>query len=110
NTDLLKPYRGESFYVFHPAFGYFGDAYGLKQEAVELEGKAPTPRQLSTLIKKARTENVRIIFVQPQFDKKSAEAVSNSIDGAVVPMDPLAKDVLKNLEEMAMKVGKALKR
>ena len=42
----LAPYRGQAFYVFHPAFGYFADAYGLRQESVEIEGKSPTPRQL----------------------------------------------------------------
>ena len=37
--QALKPYRGQSFYVFHPAFGYFGAAYGLKQQAVEVGGR-----------------------------------------------------------------------
>ena len=27
----LAPYRDASFFVFHPAFGYFADAYGLQQ-------------------------------------------------------------------------------
>jgi zinc transport system substrate-binding protein len=105
---VLAPYKGQSFYVFHPAFGYFADAYGLKQEAVEVEGKSPSPRQLAELIHKARAENVHIIFVQPQFASASAAAVASSIDGAVVPMDSLAKDVLKNLDDMAAKIDAAL--
>ena len=40
---MLAPYRGHSFYVFHPGFGYFADAYGLRQEAVEAGGHSPTP-------------------------------------------------------------------
>jgi len=36
----LAPVKGKSFFVFHPAFGYFGDEYGLKQVAVEIEGTA----------------------------------------------------------------------
>jgi zinc transport system substrate-binding protein len=105
----LAPCRGKSFYVFHPEFGYFGDAYGLKQEAVEVGGKSPTPRQLYQLIKQARADGVRIIFLQPQFDPRAAEAVAAAIDGAVVPIDPLAKDVIANLEDMAGKIGKAVK-
>lgn len=108
--NVLAPFSGRSFYVFHPAFGYFADAYGLKQEAVELEGKSPTPRRLAALIKKAKAENVRIIFVQPQFDPKSAETIATAIGGAVVPMDSLPHDVLANLEEMAAKIEKALNR
>ncbi len=104
---VLEPYRGRSFYVFHPAFGYFGDAYGLKQHPVEVRGRSPTPRQLRTLIKKAKAENVKIIFVQPQLDRRSAQAVAEAVGGAVVPIDPLAGDVLKNLEDIAAKIEKA---
>jgi zinc transport system substrate-binding protein len=106
--EVLAPYQGRAFYTFHPAFGYFGDAYGLVQVPVEAEGKRPTPRQLAELIRRARREQVRIVFVQPQFDHKSAGAVASGIGGAVVPMDPLARDVLANLEEMAAKIEAAL--
>lgn len=105
---VLAPFKGQSFFVFHPAFGYFGDAYGLRQEAVELEGKSPTPKQLAALIAKARRQRVRIIFVQPQFDSRSVRAVAEAIGGAVVPMDPLAKDVLGNFEVMASEIQRAL--
>jgi len=108
--EVLAPYKGQSFYVFHPGFGYFGDAYGLNQEAVEIQGKSPTPRQLARLVTKARADNVKIIFVQPQFDTKSAEAVANAIGGAVVAMDPLARDVLGNFSRMAGKIKAALAR
>ena len=107
---MLKPYRGQTYYVFHPAFGYFGDAYGLRQEAVEVGGKKPTPRQLRGLIKRARAEGVKIIFVQPQFDRRSARVVADAVGAAVVPIDPLARDVLKNLEEMASRIEKALRK
>lgn len=105
----LAAYKGRTFYVFHPAFGYFARAYGLDQRAVQVEGKSPTPRQLQELIQMARDENVRIIFVQPQFESRSAEAVAEAIDGAVVPLDPLARDVLSNLEKIARQVEDALK-
>ena len=105
---VLKPHRGRSFYTFHPAFGYLADAYGLVQEAVEIEGKSPSPKALNRLMEKARKEGVRIIFVQPQFDDKSARAVAQAIDGAVIPMDALKWDVLDNLRTMAEKIDLAL--
>ena len=107
---ILKPYAGRPFYVFHPSFGYFADAYGLKQEAVETEGKIPTPKQLQALIHKARSEGVKVIFVQPQFDKRAAETIAAGIGGEVIRIDPLAGDVLHNLEEIAVKIEQALKR
>lgn len=42
-TELLAPCRGKEFFVFHPSFGYFGDAYGLKQVAIEEGGKERAP-------------------------------------------------------------------
>jgi len=107
--QILAPFKGQSFYVFHPAFGYFADAYGLKQIPVEIEGKSPTPRQIEQLIKRARMEGVRIIFIQPQFDRKSAEAIARAIGGSVVSIDPLANDILAGLEEIAMQISGALK-
>lgn len=108
-TTTLAPYRGKTFYVFHPAFGYFAKAYGLKQKAVEINGKSPTPRQLTALIRQAREDRVRTIFVQPQFDSKSADTVAKAIDGAVVPIDPLAQEVLQNLSTIAATIEQALR-
>ncbi len=107
---LLKPFNGETFFVYHPAFGYFADSYNLKQKAVEIEGKRPTPRELTRLIKEARKDNARIIFVQPQFNKKSAEVVARAINGAVVALNPLSENVIKNLQHIANEIEKALKK
>ena len=109
-AETLAPLKGSTFYVFHPAFGYFGDRYGLEQVAVEIEGKEPSPKQLSNLINKARNEGVRVIFVQPQYAKKDAETIAREIGGAVVPMNPLPREYLENLEHMASLLKKALMR
>ncbi|UCB45872.1 MAG: zinc ABC transporter substrate-binding protein [Spirochaetota bacterium] len=106
--ELFKPYRGRTFFVFHPSFGYFADTYGLKQIPIEIEGKSPTPRQIEALIKEAKRQNARIIFVSPQFSQKSAEIISRAIGGAVVPINPMEKNVLKNLEDIALKIHKSL--
>ena len=106
--QVLAPCRGATFFVFHPAFGYFAHAYGLHQEAVETDGKAPTPRQLARLIAGAKEKQARVIFVQPQFDRKSVDAVARAIGGSVVPLDPLAPNVPANLRTMARKIHAAL--
>jgi len=109
-SETLAPLKGSKFYVFHPAFGYFGDRYGLEQVAVEIEGKGPLPKQLSNLINKARNEGVRVIFVQPQYAKKDAETIAREIEGAVVPMNPLPREYLENLENMASLLRRSLMR
>ncbi|MDO8946334.1 MAG: zinc ABC transporter substrate-binding protein [Desulfocapsaceae bacterium] len=105
--DELASFQGTSFYVFHPAFGYFAHTYHLRQEAIETGGKSPTPRQLSALITQARANKAHVIFVQPQFDPKSAAAIADAIGGEVIPLDPLAEDVITNLEIMAKKIKAA---
>ena len=87
----------------------FWRAYGLKQIPVQIGGKEPTARQLARLIQLAKEDQVKVIFVQPQFSKKSAEALAQAIGGAVVLLDDLAPDYLKNLREMAAKLDSALR-
>ncbi len=105
---LLAPFRGRAFYVFHPAYGYFADAFGLRQVAVEVEGKRPSPRRLERLIEQARADRVRVVVVQPQFATGTAEVIAREIGGEVVPIDPLARDYVKNLDAMAAKIAQAL--
>jgi zinc transport system substrate-binding protein len=107
-AKALAPVKGKELFVFHPAYGYLADRYGLKQVAVETGGKEPSARQLATLVDQAKESGARVIFMQPQFDRRNAETVAKAIGGAVVSLDPLGADYLKNLEEMASKVESAL--
>ncbi len=100
---------GLQFMVFHPAWGYFASAYGLKQVPIEIEGKNPKPAQLKELIEHARESGVRVVFAQPQFSTKSAELVAREIGGQVAFADPLAEDWIANLREIAGKFHEALK-
>jgi zinc transport system substrate-binding protein len=104
----LQAFAGATFYTFHPSFGYFAHDYGLIQETVEIEGKSPTPKQLRHLITAAKKDGARVIFSQPQFDPKSAEAVARAIGGQVIPLDPLAYDVAANLKLIAGNIAAAL--
>jgi zinc transport system substrate-binding protein len=105
----LQGYKGKKILVFHPAFGYFCDHYEIQQVPIEIEGKSPSPKQIEQIIKQARKDNIRILFVQPQFDRKSAEKIAEVIDGAVVSLNPLHEDVLENLREIAEKIQPALR-
>ncbi|MEP0846090.1 MAG: zinc ABC transporter substrate-binding protein [Phycisphaerae bacterium] len=107
-SKLLAPYRGREFYVFHPAYGYFADAYGLKQAPIEIEGKEPGPRALAQLIERARAAGTKVIFYQPQYSKAAAEAVARAIGASVVPLDPQPRDWLAAMDELAAALEQAL--
>jgi zinc transport system substrate-binding protein len=91
---------GARFMVFHPSWGYFAQAYGLEQVPIEIEGKDPKPAQLKELIRRAREQGIKVVFVQPQFSSKSAEMVAREIGGQVVAVDPLAANWAENLREV----------
>ena len=95
--------------MFHPAFGYFADAYGLKQKSVETEGKAPTPRQLRRWCKQARAEGVKVIFLQPQFESARPRR-SPRRSAARSCRSTLAPDVLQNLDDVAAKIAAVVSR
>lgn len=99
-SGKLKELRGKTIFVYHPAFGYFLDRYGLRQETVELGGKQPSPKQLRKLIEKAKEQQVKVIFVQPQFQRRSAQALANAIGARVAEIDSLAGNYLENLRHM----------
>ncbi|AHC13812.1 Zinc ABC transporter, periplasmic-binding protein ZnuA [Salinispira pacifica] len=107
-SDVLEPFQGNKFFVFHPAFGYFGDDYGLTQIAIETGGKEPAPAVLEEIIAHATEEGVKIIFVQPEFSQNSAEAIADAIDGTVVSLSPLNPDYVNNLRHIAGEIRSSL--
>lgn len=107
-TRLLAPIKGQAFFAYHPAFGYLGDDYGLRQVAVELGGKEPGPKRMVLLIEQAKELGVKVIFVQPQLNPAGAESIARAINAVVVPMDPLVYDYLDNLEQMARQLSQGL--
>jgi zinc transport system substrate-binding protein len=98
---ILAGAERRSFLVFHPAWGHFAEAYGLRQVAIEHEGKEPGPHRLAELIEHARRDGVGVVFVQPQFDRASAEVVARELGARVETLDPLAPDWEANLRRAA---------
>jgi zinc transport system substrate-binding protein len=93
----LAGLHGRYFLVFHPAWGYYADAFGLEQIAAEEEGKTLIPRQMQRVIEKARTHGIKVVFVSPQFSTSQAETIAAEIGGVTQVVDPLAADYQANL-------------
>jgi zinc transport system substrate-binding protein len=107
--SIFSGKSGQPFMVFHPSWGYFAQAYGLKQVPIEIEGKEPKPAQLRELIEHARKGGIKFVFVQPQFSARSAKLIAGEIGGQVVLADPLAEDWAGNLRAVARKFKTALR-
>ncbi len=104
----LSGKEGSSFIVYHPAWGYFADYYGLVEVPVEIEGKEPSVKDMQGVIDEANEKNIKVIFVQTGFSTVSASAIANEIGGEVVEVDPLAKDYIDNLAKVAEAFEKGL--
>jgi len=102
--ETLDRYAGRPFLVFHPSWGCFAEEYGLRQLAVEREGKEPSAHELAELIRSARDEGIRVVFVQPQHSARAASTIADAIDGRVEPLDPLASDWPQNLRRVAARI------
>ena len=93
----LAKLNNRYFIVSHPSWGYYAEAYDLIQLPIEVEGKEVRAKSLVKLIEFAKSKNIHRVFVQKQFNKKSAEIVAREIIADVIELDPLAEDYIANL-------------
>ncbi|PXV65149.1 metal ABC transporter solute-binding protein, Zn/Mn family [Halanaerobium congolense] len=110
NKEILAPYEGEEILVYHPAFGYFIEHYGLEMIAIEAEGKEPGPRHLQEIIEFAKAEGINNVFYQAEIDSTKTRAVAEELGGKTIQLNPLAKNYLENLKIMAVKMEAELKK
>ncbi|MDR1382295.1 MAG: zinc ABC transporter substrate-binding protein [Planctomycetaceae bacterium] len=99
--EMLDPLRGKTVYAYHPTYGYFCEEFGLTQKAIEIEGKPPTPKNLADWIHDAKDEQVRVILVQPEFNRSAAEKIAESTGATLVPHSTLDADYFRSLRELA---------
>ena len=87
--NTLKDYQGHEFIMFHPSLSYFAREYGLNEYSLEPGGKEPTPQRMAELVKLARKENIRVIYIQSDWDREQARVFAEEIDGEIIEMWPL---------------------
>lgn len=86
----LAPVKDRPFVVFHDAYQYLEDAFGLNAigaVAVTPE-KPPGPKSLTALRKRIKTSRARCVFREPQFPAKLAETVAEGTGARIVVLDP----------------------
>jgi zinc transport system substrate-binding protein len=105
--ERLAPFAGRCIFLYHPAWGYFCDAYGLRQMAIEVEGKEPSDEELTRIQEQMRAESAGTLFVQPQISGRSVDAVARAVGAEVKTLDPLARDVIQNLRDAARIVAES---
>lgn len=100
-TKLFQAPHNSTIMVSHPAYAYFCRDYGCEQLSIELEGKDPTPQQLTKILQLAREKGIKVIFIQPQYSSKGARLIAREIDAEVVSLDPYAENFIDGMRQIA---------
>ncbi len=88
-----------TFLIYHGAYGYFADDYGLKMIAIEIAGKQATAEELQHVIDLARENRITTVFYQDEFDDNQAATVAEEIGGTVQKAAPLSGNYIQSLED-----------
>ena len=108
-ASSLANLPARTFIVYHPAFGYFADDYGLKMIALEKDGKEATAKDLERVVDEAREQGIKVIFYQAEIDSRQSRAVAEALGGSTEQVAPLAADYIGNLEKIAAAFGRVMK-
>jgi len=96
----LRDYEGRKIVLFHPSLSYYARDFGLEQYALETEGKEPTPKEMAKVVDMAKQENIKVIYIQDEFDRDHARVFAEEIGGKVIQVRPLDSAWEENLREM----------
>ncbi len=98
--------KGGVFLVYHPAFSYMANELGLKEIAIEKDGKEAKIAHTKEILQLIKKYNIKKIFIQPQFSAKNARAIAKEAKLSVKTADPLAYDWLENVNAFLSEVAK----
>ena len=101
----LTPLKNRNILIFHPALGYYARQFNLDQIPLELDGKEPSPKHMKAIVDLARTQNMRMVFIQKEFDSENALQLAREIGGEVVIIDPLEYHWEKQIFDITGKIA-----
>ncbi len=103
-TALFNIAGSKTFMIYHPALVYMMRDYGIEQIPFEDEGKDPSPARMKELVDIARSKNIKVIFVQAEYDAKSAMVLARETGAELITINPMNSD----WESAVMEVAEAL--
>jgi zinc transport system substrate-binding protein len=92
--------------IYHPALAYMARDYGFEQVSFEDEGKSPSPARMKELIDMARDKEIKIIFIQAEYDVRNAESLAKESGAELVVINPMNMEWPEAVLEVAEALGK----
>jgi len=86
----MAPYKGVKVVTYHRSWPNFTDAFGLDVIGyVEPKpGIPPSPSHTLELIQEMKRQNVKIVIMEPYFDRKTPDAIARETGAQVIVMAP----------------------
>ncbi len=90
-SDTLASAHDTPYIVFHDAYHYFTDVYGLPDALAISENALHTAsvKHMAELREQAQAKGIECVFSEPQFSPAMSERLAEAIGGRVVILDPL---------------------
>jgi len=86
----MAPYKGRKVVTYHRSWPNFCDRFGLVVvDYVEPRpGIPPTPSHTLELINTMKTQNIKLVLIEPYFDRKTPDSVAHAVGGDVAMLMP----------------------
>lgn len=91
----LTPIKQDGYFVFHDAYGYFEQDFGLNQLGffTVSPDRKPGAKTLISIRKALASEQAKCVFSEPQFTPAVVESVTRGSNAKVGVLDPIGSDV-----------------
>jgi zinc transport system substrate-binding protein len=95
-ADSLAAVRDFAFVTYHSAFPYFVRRYDLQLAGVveQVPEVAPSPREMSLLLRVIREKQVKALFAEPGASTRMARQIARDTGITLAELDPLETGVL----------------
>ena len=94
----LAPLASKPYFVFHEAFDYFEEAYGLSHRGVFALGAdvQPGARHVAAMREELKAAGPTCVFTEPPLQPKIATTLSSGLPVTLVELDPLGARIPAN--------------
>jgi zinc transport system substrate-binding protein len=119
-AEEVAAFSNREFVAFHSSWTYFARRYGLQQVGVieEQPGKEPSAGEIAALVDLIMTSGVKVVFAEPQFSPRAAQAIAEESGGEVAvrmldplgdPNDPESDGYIKVMRKNVAVMGEVLR-
>lgn len=90
--------------VYHGSWKYFAEDFGFRQISIEEGSKSASAKEFREILNVVRKSNVKVIFIDPQHSRKSAEVIAKDLKIVTDIINPLPVNLLENFYSIENKI------